>query len=65
MALDEIAKREDADGHRRGPRRRTRPLRGRHRPVSGPIRARLEQDGELPRLAAGLRREKAVDQVLA
>ena len=60
MALDEIAKREaltvteedlaaELDRYAEGTGR-----------SAASIRARLEQDGELPRLAAGLRREKAV-----
>ena len=60
MALDEIARREtltvteddlsaELDRYAEGTGR-----------SAASIRARLEQDGELPRLAAGLRREKAV-----
>ena len=64
MALDEIAKREaltvteddlaaELDRYAEGTGR-----------SAASIRARLEQDGELPRLAAGLRREKAVTWAL-
>ena len=60
MALDEIARREaltvtDEDIEAE----LARYAEGTGRAVAA-IRARLEQDGELPRLAAGLRREKAV-----
>ena len=60
MALDEIARREaltvtDEDLEAE----LARYAEGTGRAVAA-IRARLEQDGELPRLAAGLRREKAV-----
>jgi trigger factor len=60
MVLDEIARREqlavteaDLDAEL------ARYAEGAGRSVAA-IRARLQQDGELPRLAAGLRREKAV-----
>jgi len=64
MALDEIARREalavteedvaaELDRYAEGTGR-----------SAASIRARLEQDGELPRLAAGLRREKAVTWAL-
>jgi FKBP-type peptidyl-prolyl cis-trans isomerase (trigger factor) len=60
MVLDEIARREaiavseeDIDAELE------RYAEGAGRSVAS-IRARLQQDGELPRLAAGLRREKAV-----
>jgi trigger factor len=65
MVLDEIARREqiavseeDLDAEL------GRYAEGAGRSVAA-IRARLEQDGELPRLAAGLRREKAVAWALA
>jgi trigger factor len=65
MVLDEIARRaqiavtdEDLDAEL------ARYAEGAGRSVAA-IRARLQQDGELPRLAAGLRREKAVAWALA
>lgn len=65
MVLDEIARREqimvtdeDIDAEL------GRYAEGAGRSVAA-IRARLQQDGELPRLAAGLRREKAVAWALA
>jgi trigger factor len=60
MALDEIAKREAltvSDEDLAAELERYAEGTGRS---AASIRARLEQDGELPRLAAGLRREKAV-----
>jgi trigger factor len=65
MVLDEIARREqiavtdeDLDAEL------GRYAEGAGRSVAA-IRARLQQDGELPRLAAGLRREKAIAWALA
>ena len=65
MVLDEIARREqigvtdeDLDAEL------ARYAEGAGRSVAA-IRARLQQDGELPRLAAGLRREKAIAWALA
>lgn len=60
IALDEIARREaltvtEADLQREFEKYAASAGRS-----AAAIRARLEQDGELPRLAAGLRREKAV-----
>jgi FKBP-type peptidyl-prolyl cis-trans isomerase (trigger factor) len=65
MVLDEIARREqitvteaDLDAEL------ARYAEGAGRSVAA-IRARLQQDGELVRLAAGLRREKAITWALA
>jgi len=60
MALDEIARREAlAVSEEDIAAELERYAEGTGRSAAS-IRARLEQDGELPRLAAGLRREKAV-----
>lgn len=60
MVLDEIARREQITVTEEDLEAELgRYAEGAGRSVAA-IRARLEQDGELPRLAAGLRREKAV-----
>ena len=60
MALDEIAKREALTVTEEDlAAELDRYAEGTGRSVAA-IRARFEQDGELPRLAAGLRREKAL-----
>jgi trigger factor len=64
MALDEIARRESltvTEDDISAELERYAEGTGRS---AASIRARLEQDGELPRLAAGLRREKAVGWAL-
>jgi trigger factor len=64
MALDEIARREDLTVSEQDlATELDRYAEGTGRSAAS-IRARLEQEGELPRLAAGLRREKAITWAL-
>ena len=66
LVLDEIARREQIDGDRRRGRRRGRAVRRAAGPHAGGACGReLEKEGGLSRLRAGLRREKAIDFLLA
>ena len=65
LVLDEIAQRDDIGVSEDGDRRRARESTAQRTGLTAPaVRARLEQEGGLERLVAGLRREKALSQVM-
>ena len=66
LVLDEIARREQLEADRRRSRSGNRALRASARGGRPPaVRAALEKEGGLSRVRAGLRREKAIDFVMA